>query len=134
MPRRRLRTRFVNLSEFDRGRIIRMREAGMSTRAVAERVGRNQSTVVRVWHHWTQDGTATRRPVTGRPRVTTEREDRRIVRMATSSRTMTATQIRSVITTSVSRRTVNNRLLQSGLCSRIPMRCLPLTPYHRRQT
>lgn len=133
MPRRRTKALYQHLSEFERGRIIGMCEAGMKRRAVAERVGREPSTVQRVWQQWQAEGTHTRRPGTGPPRRTTEREDRRIHRMAMTTRSATATQIRAAITTSVTPRTICNRLLEVGLRSRVPLQCLPLTRYHRQQ-
>src|SRR5882724_6405271 len=111
MPRRRTRAPYQQLSEFERGRIIGMCEAGMTSRAVAERVGRDHTTVLRLWQQWQGEGTHTRRPGTRPPRRTTEREDRRISRMALSTRSATAAHIRTAITTRVTQRTINNRLL-----------------------
>jgi len=39
MPRIRVRAPYVQLSEFERGRIVGLREGGMSFRDIAERVG-----------------------------------------------------------------------------------------------
>ncbi len=133
MPRIRVRAPYVQLSEFERGRIVGLREGGMSFRDIAERVGREPSTVHQCWTQWVEEGSHTRRPGTGPSRRTDERQDRRIRRMALATRSATSAQIRSVVTPHVTARTVRNRLLESGLRSRVPLQCLPLTPAHCRE-
>ncbi|GBO44810.1 hypothetical protein AVEN_275372-1, partial [Araneus ventricosus] len=76
-----------------------LREGGFSFRDIAERFGRNVSTVHDCWHQWSRDGTASRRPGSGRPRGTTEREDRRFRRIAVAHRTASAAEIRAVVGT-----------------------------------
>ncbi|GFY23887.1 transposable element Tc1 transposase [Trichonephila clavipes] len=68
----------IKLAEFERGRVIRLREGGFSFCDIAERFGRSVSTVQDCWEHWSWDGTASRRPGSMQPRGTTKREDRRI--------------------------------------------------------
>ncbi|GFT45878.1 transposable element Tc1 transposase [Trichonephila clavipes] len=71
------------ISVFERGRIVGLREAGLSYRAVAARVQRNSlRTIMRVSKQWTDEG---RTVVSGN--VTSAREDRRLVRMAQTDRT-----------------------------------------------
>ncbi|GBN73539.1 hypothetical protein AVEN_199944-1 [Araneus ventricosus] len=94
MSLRRRRSHYEQLTEFERGRVIGLREGGFSFRDIAERLGRNVSTVHDCWVRWSRDGTASRRPGSGRPRGTTEREDRRIRRTAVSHRTASAAEIR----------------------------------------
>ncbi|GFU15771.1 hypothetical protein TNCV_2367411 [Trichonephila clavipes] len=48
MPCRRKGAKFEHISEFERGKIVGLREAGLSYRAVAARVQRNSSTIMRV--------------------------------------------------------------------------------------
>lgn len=133
MPGRRRRPPFVQLSQFERGRIIGMMEMGASYREISRRTGRSLRTIQRVCTQWTQEGTSTRRPGSGQPRATSEREDRRIVRTAVADRRASAPQIRAAVNCRVSPRTVVNRLLAAGYHSRAPMQCVPLTPMHRRQ-
>ncbi|GBN61047.1 hypothetical protein AVEN_131411-1 [Araneus ventricosus] len=82
MPLRRRRSHYQQLTEFERGRVVGLREGGFSFSDIAERLGRNVSTVHDCWQQWSREGTASRRPGSGRPRGTTEREDRRVRRMA----------------------------------------------------
>ncbi|GFX36523.1 transposable element Tcb1 transposase [Trichonephila clavipes] len=67
------------------------------------------------------------------PQCTTSREDRRIVRMAVTDRSVTsrtiAHHIESVTHHSVSARTIRRRLQQSGLSAR-RLLCLSLTQNH----
>ncbi|GFS99829.1 transposable element Tcb1 transposase [Trichonephila clavipes] len=70
------------------------------------------------------------------PQCTTSREDRQIVRMAVTDRSVTsrtiAQLIESVTHHSVSARTIRRRLQQSGLSARRPLLGLPLTQNLRR--
>ncbi|GBM29151.1 hypothetical protein AVEN_97429-1 [Araneus ventricosus] len=86
------------------------------------------STVHDCWQQWSREGTASRRPGSGRLRGTTEKEDRRVRRMAVAHRTASATEIRAVVGTTVTQRTVTNRLIQGQLQARRPVACTPLTP------
>ncbi|GBN55869.1 hypothetical protein AVEN_87235-1 [Araneus ventricosus] len=83
---RRRRSHYQQLTEFERGRVVGLREGGFSFRAIAERLGRNASTVHDCWQQWSREGTASRRPGSGRPRGTAEREDRRVRRQLRARR------------------------------------------------
>ncbi|GFW54870.1 transposable element Tcb1 transposase [Trichonephila clavipes] len=148
MSRRKQRSAFDEVSEFDRGRIVAYRDCGLSFREIGSRVGRNQTTVMRIcdrWmlmricDRWMQEGTTDRRGRSHPPQCTTSREDRKIVRMAVTDRSVTsrtvAQHIESVTHHSVSARTIRRRLQQSGLSARRPLVGLPLTQNHslRRQ-
>ncbi|GFV66461.1 transposable element Tc1 transposase [Trichonephila clavipes] len=87
MPRRRKGAKFEQISEFERGRIVGLREAGLSYRAVAARVQRNGSTITRVSKQWTDEGRTARKSGSGPRNVTSAPDDRRLVRMAQTDRT-----------------------------------------------
>ncbi|GBN12951.1 hypothetical protein AVEN_165564-1, partial [Araneus ventricosus] len=97
---------------------------------IAERLGRNVSTVHDCWQQWPRDGAASRRSGSGWPRGTTEREDRCVRSMAVAHRTASAAEIRAAAGTTVTQRTVTNWLLQGQ--ARRPVACIPLTPNHCR--
>ncbi|GFV01532.1 transposable element Tcb1 transposase [Trichonephila clavipes] len=84
-----------------------------SFREIGSRVGRNQTAVFRICDCWMQESTTDRRDRSHPPQCTTSREDRQIVRMAVTDRSVTS-------------RT------QSGLSARLPLLGLPLTQNHRR--
>ncbi|GFW40466.1 HTH_Tnp_Tc3_2 domain-containing protein [Trichonephila clavipes] len=88
----------------------RQRDCGLSFREIGSRVGRNQTTVIRICDRWIQDGTRDRRGRSHPPQCTTSREDRQSVRMAVTDRSVTsrtvAQNIESVTHHSVSARTI----------------------------
>ncbi|GFV53703.1 transposable element Tcb1 transposase [Trichonephila clavipes] len=104
MPRRKQRSAFDQVSEFDRGRIVANRGCEISFREIRSRVGRNQTTVKRIYHRWMQEGTTNRRGRSHPPQCTT----------------------------SLSARTIRRRLQQSGLSARRPLLGLQLTQSHGR--
>ncbi|GFY05485.1 transposable element Tcb1 transposase [Trichonephila clavipes] len=79
-----------------------------------------------------QEGTTNRCGLSHPPQCTTSREDRQIVRMTVTDRSVTsrtvAQHIEPVIHHSVSEHTIRRRLQQSGR----PLIGLPLTQNHRR--
>ncbi|GFX64312.1 transposable element Tcb1 transposase [Trichonephila clavipes] len=83
-----------------------------------------------------QEGTMDRRGRSHPSQGTTSREDRQIVCMAMTNRSVTlrtiAQHIESVTHHLVSARTIRRRLQQSGLSARHPLLGLPLTQNHRR--
>ncbi|GFX14112.1 transposable element Tcb1 transposase [Trichonephila clavipes] len=127
---------FDQVSEFDRGRIVAYRDCGLSLREIGSRVGRNQTTVMRICDRWMQEGTTDRRGRSHPPQCTTSCENRQIVRMAVTNHPVTsrtiAQHIESVMHHSVSARTIRRRLQQSGLSARRSLLGLPLTQNHRR--
>ncbi|GFY32741.1 transposable element Tcb1 transposase [Trichonephila clavipes] len=126
----------TKFSRFDRGRIVAYRECGLSFREIGNRVGRNQTTVVRISDRWMQEGTTDRRGWSHPPQCTTSHEDRQIVRRAVTDRSVTsrtvAQHIESVTHQSVSARIIRRHLQQTGLPARRPLLGLPSTQNHRR--
>ncbi|GFW71926.1 transposable element Tcb1 transposase [Trichonephila clavipes] len=90
MSRRKQRSTFDQVSEFDRGRIVAYRDCGLSFREICSRVGRNQTTVMQICDHWMQEGTTDRRDRSHPPQCTTSREDRQIVRMTVTGLSVTS--------------------------------------------
>ncbi|GFW36502.1 transposable element Tcb1 transposase [Trichonephila clavipes] len=70
MSRRKQRSAFDQVSEFDRGRIVAYRDCGLSFKEIDSRVGRNQI-VMRVCDRWMQEGTMDRRGRSHTPQCTT---------------------------------------------------------------
>ncbi|GFW67291.1 hypothetical protein TNCV_3337921 [Trichonephila clavipes] len=61
MPPRRNKEKFQQLTEFERGRIICLREGEFSYHAIGARVQRNNSIVMRVGKQWTDEHRTTRK-------------------------------------------------------------------------
>lgn len=136
MPRARRQANFHQLSEFDRGRIVGLREAGLSFREIATRTNRSLNTVVRCCQAWFQEGRTRRARGTGRRSRTTDREDRRLRILAlrdrfTSTRAI-ADQWFAEHGRPIGMRTVYRRIRSFGMLSCRPHLVLPLTPEHRR--
>ncbi|GFV12702.1 transposable element Tcb1 transposase [Trichonephila clavipes] len=90
MPRRKQRSAFDQVSEFDRGRIVAYRDYGLFFQEIGSRVGRNQTTVMRICDRWMQEGTTDRRGRSHPPQCTTSSEERQIVCMAVTDRLVTS--------------------------------------------
>nr|XP_042908286.1 uncharacterized protein LOC122271363 [Parasteatoda tepidariorum] len=122
MPLRRKRASFQQLTDFERGRTIGLREAGLSYGADAARVQRNSSTVVCVWKQWTNECQTTWKSGSGPRNVTSARDYRHLVRMALTDSTVPTRQLAAQwsIATGVSlcASSIHRRLLQHGLRSR----------------
>ncbi|GFY26708.1 HTH_38 domain-containing protein [Trichonephila clavipes] len=54
MSRKKQRSAFAQASEFDKGKIVAYRDCGSSFREIGSRVGRNQTTVMRICDRWMQ--------------------------------------------------------------------------------
>ncbi|GFW96785.1 transposable element Tc3 transposase [Trichonephila clavipes] len=122
---------------FTRGRIIGKLEEGRSVTSVAVEFGIAHSIVSRLWRQFQTTGTAIRGFSSGRPRGTTPADDRYIVLQARRNRRQTAGEIARHTTQAtgrpIARFTVVRRLHGGGLFARRPVRCVPLTPAHRRR-
>ncbi|GFV61369.1 transposable element Tcb2 transposase [Trichonephila clavipes] len=109
MPGERARRHFSQLSEFERGLIIRMETAGWSTRRVAGQVDRSECA---------EDDE--------------ERDDRRIVRQALVDPTVIRSTIRADVGVTIAPQTISRHLAEANLKSKRPFRALPLIPGHRQ--
>ncbi|GFY26033.1 transposable element Tcb1 transposase [Trichonephila clavipes] len=82
MSRKKHQSAFDQVSEFDRGRIVAYRDCRLSFREIGSRVGRNQTTVMRICDRWMQEGTMDRPGQSHLLPCNTLRENRQIVRIA----------------------------------------------------
>ncbi|GFV91167.1 HTH_38 domain-containing protein [Trichonephila clavipes] len=102
MSRRKQRSAFDQVSEFDRGRIVAYRYCGLSFRKIGSRVGRNQTTVMRIGDRWMQEGTTDWHGRSHPLQCTTSHEDRQIVRMAVTDRSVTSRTVEQHIESNAS--------------------------------
>ncbi|GFU98971.1 transposable element Tcb1 transposase [Trichonephila clavipes] len=121
MSRRKQRSAFDQVSESNIGRIVAYRDCGLTFGDIGSRVGRNQTTVMRICDRSMQEDTTNRRGRSHPPQCTTSREDRQIVHMAVTDRSVESRSVahhfESAMHHSVSARTIRHRLQQSGLSS-----------------
>ena len=126
----------VCLSQLDRGRAIALILQGRSQCDVVQQFGVYESMISRLVQRLRATGRLTDRPRSGRPRVTTQHQDRCICLVHLRNRLRTATETaREVIGTHgrhVCPRTVRNRLREFDLRPRRPYVGLNLMPRRRK--
>ena len=125
----------VRLSQLDRGRATALILQGLSQRDVAQQFGEHESTISRLVQRLRATGRLTDRPRSGRPRVTTQRQDRRIrlVHLRNRLRTATAREVIGTHGRRVCPRTVRNRLREFDLRPRRPYVGPNLSPRRRQR-
>ena len=94
MPHRRERAQYQQVSALERGRMLGLREEGLSYRDIESRTGNAAMTVILEWNQWREVGRTQRRADTGPRNVNTVRDDRHLVRMAVTDRTASSTVLR----------------------------------------
>ncbi|GFX23708.1 transposable element Tc1 transposase [Trichonephila clavipes] len=73
MPPRRNKEKFQQLTKFERGRIIGLREGRFSHRAIGAHVQWNSSTVRRFWKQWSNEHPTTKKTSSGRRKASSIR-------------------------------------------------------------
>ncbi|GFT47382.1 uncharacterized protein TNCV_3749461 [Trichonephila clavipes] len=87
----------LSIAEFELSSVMGLPVGRFSPSDTAERFDWNLSIVHDCWEQWSKDGTASRRPGSGRPRGAFEREDRRIRHTAEMHKTASAEEIRAAV-------------------------------------
>ena len=129
MPQRR------HLPNDARLRAIGMLEAGMRQVEVARRLGVSQSVISRLRTRLAQTNSTLDRRRSGRPRSTSQTQDRFLRTSALRSRSVSAEQLRERLSrtgTRVSVQTVRNQLHSAGLRALRPYIGVPLSQRHRQ--
>jgi IS30 family transposase len=112
----------------ERWQAIRMSNTGMSSRNIAVQFNVNHTVIGRLIQRYHQTGTVNDRPSSGRPRLTSPREDILLTRRANKiERTLAARWPGRV-----SVRTVIRRLHNTHLRARRPVKRPYLSPHHRQ--
>jgi hypothetical protein len=112
-----------------------MHKAGLPFCKIARRLDPSDSTIIRTWTAWSNEGSERRRRGNGRPIITNECQERRLRRLASvnpfeTTRSVEATW-RAVLERRVSMRTIYRRIHSYVLASYRPIVRLLLTPEHR---
>ncbi|GFU19140.1 HTH_Tnp_Tc3_2 domain-containing protein [Trichonephila clavipes] len=85
MPHRGVRAHYEQLSEFERNRIIELKEGGRANRRITRYMNRSDAVIRRCWQEWVENCRFQRHDGSGRPRVSADREDKLIVRSAVTA-------------------------------------------------
>ena len=125
------------LTNLDRGRILGLLDGRANVTDIAERFGVNRRTIQRLQHRFTETGSIDDRPRSGRPSVTSQRQDRYIVASHARNRFLAAArsarQLSALWNIPVSRQTVVRRLQTSGFRCRRPYQGCILSHIHRQR-
>ena len=125
----------VRLTDVQRGRAIALLMQGQRQQQVANHFGVNVSTIECLVRRLRETGHLADRPRSGRPRVTSRRQDRtiRLAHLRNRHLTATETALNTVGTHNrqISPKTVGSRLREIGLRARRPYVGLPLTQARR---
>ena len=130
MPRIQVRKRYVQISEFERRRVVRLKETGWSYRLIARHLSRSGAAIRRGSKEWVNDGRTQRQEGSSRLRETTECEDRFRAELTIPDASLSL--IVRATSASVTAKTIQRRLKERGLKSRHPLRPLPLTSVQRQ--
>ena len=126
---------FQQLTEFDQRRIIDLRKLGFSYRTVAARVQRNSSTVMRFLKQWTDENQTTRKIGSGRRKVTSARDVRRLLHMTVNDHTTSSRQLELRWSTAtgvlISPSSTRRRLLHRRQRARVLLYRIRLATNHR---
>lgn len=122
------------LSENERMRAIGMLEAGITQNVVARRFMVHRNTIQSLWTRFQATGHSRDQPRSGRPRVTSRRQDNHIRHTHLRNRFQTSTVTARSIPRDrqISARTVRNRLREHDIRPRRPAVRPVLLPRHRR--
>lgn len=127
----------VRLTEVQRGQAVAMLMQGQRQMQVARHFGVHVCTIERLVRRLRQTGRVADRPRSGRPRVTSQRQDRFIRLSHLRNRHLTATEsaLNTVGTHNrpIHGKTVRNRLREVGLRARRPYVGPPLTAARRQR-
>ena len=128
----------VRLSNLERARALGVLQGGQTVAEVAIRFNVSRSTIKRLRHRFRDTGDVKDRPRSGRPRVTTVRQERYIETTAARARFITANQIENDVRNAarpaarpISHQTIRNRLHAAGLRARKPAKRPKMTAAHR---
>ncbi|XP_041349340.1 uncharacterized protein LOC121368667 [Gigantopelta aegis] len=121
------------LTPEQRERALGMIQMGTTHAHIARTFGCSRVTVTNLMQRYMQTGQTSGRPRTGRPRVTSPRDDRYLRTLHLRNRFLTVTSsAMNTLGHRVSRQTVARRLRTHGIRAYRPYRGHLLTPQHRR--
>lgn len=123
------------LSEFDRGRLVGMLEAGKPVAWVAAQLHIHRKTVMRWWNRYEVNGAANRQKGSGRPRAATASQERRLCLTVKRNRFTPVSRLycpwSQATGVNISCRTAQRIVNRGGLRCCRPLVRIPLSLTHR---
>jgi len=111
--------RAVNLTSEARSVIVFLHKEGYSVRKISEKVGKAKTTVYQIIKKFMETGSVADRPRSGRPRISTPRDDKVLIRISKKDRHKTSPELAKEWSestgTTASTSLVRQRLLSHGL-------------------
>ena len=126
------KTTRVQIDEATKNQFIGAVVAGLSVRQAGKQYGIRKSTAQDIWKKWQKTGSAENLPRTGRPKKTTERMERHLVRESLSNRQKPFCEIANATSPRISPSTVRNILARKGYHRRVAKKVPYLTRAHKR--
>lgn len=126
---REMKTR--TLSEEERGIIVGMRTAGMSTYCIAHELEMSQSTVFTVWKNYCERGTVVARKPTGRAQKLSIHDKRDLARILIQNRHLSLVGIIEQMRIKVCKRTLSTYIKKLGFGNRVAARKPFLSRKHK---
>ncbi|GFT98067.1 uncharacterized protein TNCV_3362731 [Trichonephila clavipes] len=80
-----IRAHYKQISEIERDRIIGLKEAGWVNKRITCHMGRSDAAIRRCWQEWVDSSRFQRHDGSGRPKATTDRDNRLTVRSAVTA-------------------------------------------------
>lgn len=120
-------------SDFTKGRIVGLDEAGIPQRRIAEKIGCNVSNISRFLKKYKETCFWGRKKGSGRKRALTDRDDSHIRLIAKRKRLTTAKEIKSALSLDVSCQTIRNRFHEIGFSSHFQVKKPFVSPKNRKK-
>lgn len=97
----------------EKGRILEKLDSGVPSRQIAKEFSTSKNTVLRIKRKFEATGSVDRTPGSGRPKITTDRDNRMIVRAIKINHDITAEEIKEVVgIQNPSERTIRRRIAE----------------------
>ena len=112
----------ARLTAEERTTCIPMDQLGYTRKVIADRIGRSQNAVSLAIRHRQDTGSPEDRPRSGRPRISTDRDVRHLVRQSLTNKKATVPELRGLWQghgVIASNTTVGTRLMDAGLNARV---------------
>jgi transposase len=128
MHRKQYTFKSKQLTDFQKGKALTLWEQGVSNRKIGKSLKTSETTIRNLIKKWKNTRSYQRKKGSGRPRKTTARQDREIVRTAIRNRRSTSTWIKNSLKLKVTTKTIRNRLKQANIKSYVAVKKPYVTP------